>query len=103
MRKPIEERILTIPELTKDERFEKYEYSLNYINRILQINDYNETEKLYLIGYMTKIALDESIKIGKFKNVELKNVGETVKIDLGFWNQKGEYIEDVQEVNLEKE
>ena len=81
MRKPIEKRILTISEPTKDEIFAKYEYSLNYINYILQINDYNETEKLYLIGYMTKIALDESIKIGKFKNVELKNVGETVKID----------------------
>lgn len=80
MRKPIEERILTISEPTKDEIFEKYEYCINYINRILQINDSNETEKLYLIGYMTKIALDESIKIGKFKNVELKNVGETIKI-----------------------
>lgn len=103
MRKAIEERILTIPEPIKDEIFEKYEYSLNYINYILQINDYNETEKLHLIGYMTKIALDETIKIGKFKNVELKNVGETVKIDLGFWNQDGEYIEDLQEIDLEKE
>lgn len=81
MRKPIEERILTITEPTKDEIFEKYEYSLNYINRILQMNDYNETEKLYLIGYMTKIALDESIKIGKFKDVKLKNTGETIKIN----------------------
>lgn len=68
-------------DITKDEIFEKYEYSINYINRILQINDYNETEKLYLIGYMTKIALDESIKFSKYKNVELKNLGETVKID----------------------
>ena len=23
--------------------------------------------------------------------------------DIGFWNQKGEYIEDIQEVDLEKE
>ena len=82
MRKSIEERILTISEPTKDEIFEKYKYSINYINRILQINDYNETEKLYLIGYMTKIALDESIKIGKFNNVELKNVGDTVHIQV---------------------
>lgn len=103
MRKPIEERILTIPAPTKDEIFEKYEYSLNYISYILQINDYSEAEKLYLIGYMTKIALDESIKIGKFNNVELKNIGETVKIDLGFWTQDGEYIEDLQEVDLGKE
>jgi hypothetical protein len=108
MRKPIEDRILTIPKPTKEEIFEKYEYSLNYISYILLINDYSEAEKLYLIGYMTKIALDKSIKIGKFKNVELKNVelknvGETVKIDLGFWNQKGEYIEDLQEVDFEKE
>ena len=80
MRKPIEERILTISEPIQEEIFAKYEYSLNYINRILQINDYNETEKLYLIAYMTKIALDESIKIGKFNDVELKNVGETIKI-----------------------
>lgn len=82
MRKTIEERILTISEPIQEEIFAKYEYSLNYINYILQINDYNETEKLYLIRYMTKIALDESIKIGKFKNVELKNVGDTVHIQV---------------------
>ena len=28
-----------------------------------------KTEKIYLIGYMTKIALDESIKIGKFNDL----------------------------------
>lgn len=82
MRKPIEERILTIPEPTKDELFEKYEYSLNYINYILKINDYSETEKLYLIGYMTKIALDESIKIIKLKEIEIKNAGDTVHIQI---------------------
>lgn len=82
MRKPIEERILTISEPIQEEIFAKYEYSLNYINYILQINDYSETEKLYLIRYMTKIALDENIKIGKFKNVELKNVGDTVHIQI---------------------
>ena len=79
MRKPIEKRILTISEPIQEEIFAKYEYSLNYINYILKINDYSEAEKLYLIGYMTKIALDESIKIGTFKDVELKNVGNTVK------------------------
>lgn len=82
MRKPIEDRILTIPELTKDERFEKYEYSLNYIKRILQINDYSESEKLYLIKYMTNIALDDNIKIVKFKDVEIKNAGDTVHIQV---------------------
>lgn len=81
MRKSIEKRILTITEPIQEEIFAKYEYSLKYINYILQINDYNETEKLYLIGYMTKIALDESIKIGKFNDVELKNVGKTIKIN----------------------
>lgn len=79
MRKPIEKRILTISEPTKEEIFAKYEYSLKYISYILQINDYSETEKLNLIGYMTKIALDESIKIGTFKNIEIKEVGNTVK------------------------
>lgn len=79
MRKPIEKRILTISEPTKEEIFAKYEYSLNYINYILKINDYSETEKLNLIGYMTKIALDESIKIGTFKDIEIKEVGNTVK------------------------
>ncbi len=24
-------------------------------------------------------------------------------VDLGFWNQKGEYIEDIQEVDFSKE
>ena len=28
---------------------------------------------------------------------------EKQKVDLGFWNQEGEYVEDVQEVDFSKE
>ena len=35
----------------------------------------------------------------------LKELGFTLyqKVDLGFWNQDGEYVEDVQEVDFSKE
>lgn len=35
----------------------------------------------------------------------LKELGFTLyqTVDIGFWNQKGEYIEDLQEIDLEKE
>ena len=81
MRKPIEERILTIPAPTKDEIFKKYKCCLNDIKRYLEIEDYTPEQRLALIKYSVDIALDDNIKIVKFKDVELKNVGETVKID----------------------
>ena len=30
-------------------------------------------------------------------------IKEKQKVDLGFWNQDGEYVEDIQEIDLEKE
>ena len=32
-----------------------------------------------------------------------ERIKEKQKVDLGFWNKDGEYIEDLQEIDLEKE
>lgn len=72
MRKPIEERILTISEPTKDEIIFKYEQTLKDIRFVLSIDTYTETEKLYLIGYYTKIGLDKNVKFAKFNTIEMK-------------------------------
>ena len=36
------------------------------------------------------------------KSIE-QRIKEKQKVDLGFWNQAGEYVEDVQEVDFSKE
>ena len=34
----------------------------------------------------------------------INHLNENLKsIDLGFWNKKGEYVEDIQEIDLTKE
>ena len=36
------------------------------------------------------------------KSIE-QRIKEKQKVDLGFWNQDGEYVEDIQEIDLDKE
>jgi hypothetical protein len=81
MRKPIEDRI-TIPEPTIEEIFEKYKCCLNDIKRYLEIEDYTPEQRFALIKYSVNIALDDNIKIVKFKDVEIKNAGDTVHIQV---------------------
>ena len=102
MRKPIEDRILTIPAPTKDKIFEKYKKCFHSIDLCLKNREYNETTKLCFISYMTQIALDNNTNFKGFE-VEIKNAGDTVHVDAGFWNKKGEYVEDIQEIDLDKE
>lgn len=114
MRKPIEERInkpeiLTIKYDTQRNGDKiTFGQSINdfitscYLFEVGKIKDKAMLSKLTVIELQGLIDLCNEI-IGEKTDFKLKNVGETVKIDLGFCNKKGEYVEDIQEVDLEKE
>lgn len=89
-------KTLTIQTPSEYELSEKYKFCLEDIKRYLEIKDYTHEQRFALIKYSVDIALDDNIIIKKFKDIEIKNAGETVKIDLGFWDKNGEYKEDIQ-------
>ena len=59
--------ILEIPPMTKQELVEKQKECFNDILRVIENEHYNEIEKLYLISYFSKIALDDSIIFRSFR------------------------------------
>lgn len=60
-------KFLEIPTPTKQELFEKQKECFNDILRVIENEHYSEIEKLYLISYFSKIALDDSIIYKSFR------------------------------------
>lgn len=74
----------------------------------------DENNHLYqMIGYCPyPTVLMQNVRTGQVENIVpdsllaenyTKLVKEKQLKDIGFWTQDGEYIEDIQEVDLEKE
>lgn len=60
-------KILELPKPTKKELVEKQKECFNAILKVIDNEHYSEIEKLQLISYYSKQALDDSIVFKSFK------------------------------------
>lgn len=91
----VEERIQK-RKYEQTQQFEKFKINNPDYKKCNKCGEYKRLSEFYKNPLKKQGVFDYCKKCAK----EMKN---KKKVDLGFWNQEGEYIEDIQEVDFEKE
>lgn len=97
--------IATILEVEERIQKRKYEQTQQFEN--LKNNSYykrcNKCGKFKTLSEFYKNPLKKQGVFDYCKKCAIAMGKNKKKVDLGFWNQSGEYIKDIQEVDFEKE